>query len=117
MRNLKTGWLTEGIIGAVAAVLVIMIYARFHRDIRAVRGRVHNLGSQVIETGCGPIEYATFGEGDPVLVVHGIFGGFDQGLVIARGNVGERFRSIVPSRFEYLGTPLPDDASPALSVT
>jgi pimeloyl-ACP methyl ester carboxylesterase len=48
-----------------------------------------------------------------VLVVHGIFGGFDQGLVIARGNVGEGFRSIVPSRFGYLRTPLPDDASPA----
>jgi pimeloyl-ACP methyl ester carboxylesterase len=45
-------------------------------------------------------------------MLHGIFGGFDQGLVIARGNVGDRFRSIVPSRFGYLGTPLPDDASP-----
>jgi pimeloyl-ACP methyl ester carboxylesterase len=33
--------------------------------------------------------------------------------VIARGNVGTGFRSIVPSRFGYLGTPLPDDASPA----
>ena len=113
MRNLKAGWLTAGAIGAVALVLVIIIYARFRRDIRAARERVQNLGSQVIETDCGPIEYATFGEGDPVLVVHGIFGGFDQGLVIARGNVGQEFCSIVPSRFGYLGTPLLDDASPA----
>jgi pimeloyl-ACP methyl ester carboxylesterase len=45
--------------------------------------------------------------------VHGIFGGFDQGLVIARGNVGNEFQSIIPSRFGYLGTPLPDDATPA----
>ena len=75
--------------------------------------RVQDLGSQVIETDCGPIEYATFGEGTPVLVVHGIFGGFDQGLVIARGNVGQTFRSVVPSRFGYLRTALPDDASPA----
>jgi pimeloyl-ACP methyl ester carboxylesterase len=45
--------------------------------------------------------------------VHGIFGGFDQGLVIARGNVGEDFRSIFPSRFGYPRTPLPEDASPA----
>jgi pimeloyl-ACP methyl ester carboxylesterase len=90
-----------------------MIYARFRRDIRAARERVQNLSSQIIETECGPAEYATLGEGDPVLVVHGIFGGFDQGLVIARGNVGEGFRSIVPSRFGYLRTPLPADASPA----
>jgi pimeloyl-ACP methyl ester carboxylesterase len=32
--------------------------------------------------------------------------------VIARGNVDERFRSIAPSRYGYLGTPLPVDASP-----
>lgn len=80
---------------------------------RAARERLRGEDSQVIETDCGPIEYATFGEGDPVLVVHGIFGGFDQGLVIAQGNVGEGFHSIVPSRFGYLGTPLPGDATPA----
>ena len=33
--------------------------------------------------------------------------------MIARGNVGGGFRSIVPSRFGYLHTPLPADASPA----
>ena len=113
MGDLKIGWLATGALAVAVAVLAVLVYARFRRDIRAARERVQNLGSQVIETDCGPIEYATFGGGDPVLVVHGIFGGFDQGLVIARGNVGEEFRSIVPSRFGYLRTPLPDDASPA----
>jgi hypothetical protein len=32
---------------------------------------------------CGPIEYATAGEGIPVLEVHGSFGLFDQGLLVA----------------------------------
>ena len=104
---MKTGWLTESIIGAVAAVLVIMIYARFRRDMRAARKRLRGDGSQVIETGCGPIEYATDGEGDPVLVVHGVFGGFDQGLVIARGNIGDRFHSIVSSRYGTRSTTNP----------
>jgi pimeloyl-ACP methyl ester carboxylesterase len=113
MRNLKIGWLTAGVLGAAVVVLVLLVYARFRRDIRAARERVQNLGSQVIETACGPIECATFGEGYPVLVIHGIFGGFDQGLVTARGQLGEGFRSIVPSRFGYLRTPLPDEASPA----
>jgi len=31
---------------------------------------------------------------------------------VARGNVGEGFRSIIPSRFGYLRTPLPEHASP-----
>ena len=94
-------------------VVAVVVYARYRRDIRSAREHLQSGGSQVIETGCGPVEYATFGEGHPVLVVHGIFGGYDQGLVIARGNVGERFRSIAPSRFGYLRSPLPEDASPA----
>ena len=113
MSNLKTGWLTAGVLSVAVVVLVVLIYARYRRDIRAARERVQNLGSQVVETDCGPIEYATFGEGRPVLVIHGIFGGFDQGLVTARGQLGEGFRAIVPSRFGYLRTPLPGDASPA----
>jgi pimeloyl-ACP methyl ester carboxylesterase len=113
MGNLKMGLLAAGALAVAVVIVAALVYARFRRDIRAARERVQNLGSQVTETECGPVEYATLGEGTPVLVVHGILGGFDQGLVIARGNVGEEFRSIVPSRFGYLGTPLPDDASPA----
>lgn len=113
MRNLEIGWLIAGILGAAVVVLLVLIYTRFQRDIRAARERVQNLSSQVIETECGPIEYTTFGEGYPVQVIHGIFGGFDQGLVLARGQLGEGYRAIVPSRFGYLDTPLPKDASPA----
>ena len=113
MEKIKIGWLIAGVLGIVLVILAVFIYARYRRDIRAARKRVQNLGSQVVETACGPIEYATFGEGHPALVIHGIFGGFDQGLVTARGQLGEGFRAIVPSRFGYLRTPLPDDASPA----
>lgn len=112
MRNLKISWLTAGVLAAAIVVLVVLIYARFRRDIRVARERVQSGGSQVINTDCGLIEYAAFGDGYPVLVVHGIFGGFDQGLVTARGQLDEGFRSIVPSRFGYLRTPLPDEASP-----
>jgi 2-hydroxy-6-oxonona-2,4-dienedioate hydrolase len=113
MGNLKTGWLATGALAIVVVIVAVLVYTRFRRDIRAAQERLQSGGSQVIETDSGPIEYATFGEGYPVLVVHGIFGGFDQGLVIARGNVGQGFRSIVPSRFGSLRTSLPDDASPA----
>jgi len=112
MEKIKIGWLIADVLGATLVIFAVFIYARYRRDIRAAQERVQNLGSRVIETACGPIEYATFGEGHPVLVIHGIFGGFDQGLVTARGQLGEGFRSIVPSRFGYLRTPLPDEASP-----
>lgn len=113
MRNLKIAWLVAGALIVAVAIVALFVYVHYRREIRAAQEHLKNGGSQVIDTDCGPIEYAAFGEGYPVLVVHGIFGGFDQGLVIARGNVGEGFQSIAPSRFGYLRTPLPEDASPA----
>jgi 2-hydroxy-6-oxonona-2,4-dienedioate hydrolase len=70
-------------------------------------------GSQIAETRCGPIEYAATGEGLPVLVVHGAGGGFDQGLELAAAFARDGFRIIAVSRFGYLRTPLPADASAA----
>jgi pimeloyl-ACP methyl ester carboxylesterase len=69
-------------------------------------------GSEVADTPCGPIEYAERGDGPPVLVVHGAGGGFDQGLIIGAPLVKAGYRVIAVSRFGYLRTPLPQDASP-----
>jgi pimeloyl-ACP methyl ester carboxylesterase len=48
-----------------------------------------------------------------VLVVHGVTGGCDHGPGIVRSYLGEGFRSLSVSRFGYLRSPLPTDASPA----
>lgn len=58
------------------------------------------------------IEFAETGEGPPVLLIHGAGGGFDQGLSLARAFLPGHTRVITPSRFGYLGTPMPADASP-----
>lgn len=84
----------------------------YQRDIQQARHRVSS-GSQIAETACGPIEYAVTGDGPPVLVVHGAGGGFDQGLDFGASLVERGFRVIAMSRFGYLRTPLPADASPA----
>src|SRR5262249_8924161 len=70
-----------------------------------------SIGSQIVQTPCGPIEYALAGDGPPVLVVHGAGGGYDQGLEIGEPLVNSGFRVIAMSRFGYLRTPLPGDAS------
>jgi pimeloyl-ACP methyl ester carboxylesterase len=104
--------------GAAAVVLLgasvvagVPLYRRYQADVARAHQRLAAMRSQIAQTACGPIEYATFGEGTPVLEVHGIFGGFDQGLMNARPVVGEGFRVIAPSRFGYLRTPMPADAS------
>jgi len=90
--------------------LALSTYWDYRQDLRAARKRVQT-GAQVAETPAGPIEYATGGDGAPVLVVHGAGGGFDQGAALARWLLGDEYRWVAPSRFGYLGTPLPDDAS------
>lgn len=55
----------------------------------------------------GQIEYVSWGEGPPVLVVHGAGGGFDQGRLLARAIGGDGFRWIAVSRFGYLGSAMP----------
>ena len=73
-------WTFLGIILLVFLVASIaLILISYQRDIRAAHARIANLGSQLIDTPYGPIEYVRIGEDYPVLVVHGALGGFDQG--------------------------------------
>lgn len=108
----KRSWTALAIAAALpAAAGGALVYFRYHRDLSAARARVSS-GSKLINTACGPIEYADVGTGAPVLVIHGAGGGFDQGLEFARPLVEHGLRVIAPSRFGYLRTPLPKDASP-----
>ena len=59
------------------------------------------------------IEYATVGEGNPVLVIHGTAGGFDQGLDMARALAQHGYELIAPSRFGYLASQPRTDISVA----
>jgi len=69
--------------------------------------------SSVIETRAGSLEYAVAGRGPPLLMIHGAGGGFDQGLLFAHGLREAGFQIVAPSRFGYLRSAFPDDASPA----
>jgi pimeloyl-ACP methyl ester carboxylesterase len=66
----------------------------------------------MVETACGPIQYTEFGEGTPMLIVHGSGGGYDQGEYFAR-LIGGNYRWVAPSRFGFLGSPVPDGADSA----
>ncbi len=87
------------------------VTARYLRDLRAARQRLDSMGSQVIETACGPVECAIVGEGFPVLIVHGALGGFDQGLFLARSGDFRNNQIICVSRFGFLRSPVPPGAT------
>lgn len=96
---------------AVASLLAGTMYRRFRRELSDSRARVGQ-GSMLAATARGPIEYAQQGQGESILVVHGAGGGFDQGLLFGRGLAERGFTLTTMSRFGYLRTPLPEDASP-----
>lgn len=101
-------------IGVVVALIVEAawaIRARFGRDIALAAARAAE-GSVVLDTACGPIEVQQAGEGTPLLVIHGSGGGHDQGMAWARPLGQHGVRVIAMSRFGYLRTPRPADASP-----
>jgi pimeloyl-ACP methyl ester carboxylesterase len=97
------------LIGIVLVSLTVVL-VRYFKEINAARERLKKLGSQVVETDCGPIEYAKIGDGYPVLVVHGAMGGFDQGLWLAKSFNITNHQVISVSRFGYLRSPIPDNA-------
>ncbi len=99
------------ILFSILVIGIVAVASRSAREIKTACERVDNLGSQVIETTCGPIEYARVGEGYPVLVVHGAMGGFDQGLWLAHGFEITNYQVISVSRFGYLRSPLPAGAN------
>jgi pimeloyl-ACP methyl ester carboxylesterase len=105
-----TAFLIAASIAAIAAGA--LIFRSYKNDVRRARDAVSR-GSQIANTPAGPIEYAETGSGIPLLSVHGAGGGYDQGLANVAGLIGDGFRVMAPSRFGYLRTPIPADASPA----
>jgi 2-hydroxy-6-oxonona-2,4-dienedioate hydrolase len=94
------------------ALLVVGLHYHWYRvEMQAIRLELV-AGAHVQETSCGGIEYASHGDGPPVVLINATGGGYDQSLLMGRLFVGEGFRWIAPSRFGYLRTPRPLDASP-----
>ncbi len=99
-------------IGALGlAAIVSWITWSLEQDITQASARARS-GSTLVDTPCGPIEYQAAGQGTPLLVVHGSGGGHDQGMAYARALTRHGIRVIAMSRFGYLRTPRPADASP-----
>jgi pimeloyl-ACP methyl ester carboxylesterase len=93
--------------GAMVALTAAVAYAI---DINRAYQRIRAHG-EVITSPFGDIEFSQGGAGPDVLVVHGSAGGYDQGELIARTVLGDGFHWIAPSRFGYLRSGVPPNAS------
>jgi pimeloyl-ACP methyl ester carboxylesterase len=86
----------------------------YRRECRVARERLAARERRILEhPRWGFIEYATWGEGPAVLLSHPLFAGFDAGAGLAETYVGAGYRFVAPSRFGYLGSSLPQAATPS----
>lgn len=104
------------LVAGVAFAAVVALALSFVADDRRDHARVAAAKSALVASPFGSIEFARGGaaaaSGAPVvLVVHGSGGGHDQGQLIARAVLDDRFEWIAPSRFGYLRSALPDGAT------
>jgi 2-hydroxy-6-oxonona-2,4-dienedioate hydrolase len=106
--------LTLGAMVLLVAIPGGLIYRRYQHNMSLAYQRISS-GGKTIETDCEPIQYTEFGEGPPMLIVHGAGGGYDQGEYFAK-IIGGHYRWIAPSRFGFLGTPVPDGASSSMQA-
>lgn len=104
----KYFWIITAIISMVTISVITYGYRRWERTTeQQILQR-----SQVVQTRSGAIEYAKLGNGPAVLVLHGLKGGYDQGIVTARLLRGSGFEFFSVSRPGYLRTPLDTGQTP-----
>lgn len=107
---MRKALLTLAFLAIIAAFLALAAYGAFQRDMVRLRAELE-AGSTLIDTRHGFMEVAIRGEGSPVLLLHGAGGGYDQAVLLAQmfGPPGHQW--IAVSRFGYLRSALPPDAS------
>lgn len=101
-----------GVAVAVLAAPVVWLGRRYRRDLAAAQARLDAFARDRVPTRFGAVEYAVRGDGHPILVSHGIFHGCDGGQMSVRDLLHGRL-VITPSRFGYLGSSMPELATPA----
>ena len=94
----------------IIIILTVLVWVKYQREIQVAYERVEGK-SKIVSTSYGDVEYTEGGVGPNVLVIHGGGGGYDQGEIIARTVLSDEFRWIAPSRFGYLRSSLPKEAT------
>lgn len=104
------------ILGFVLFALLLVAFAFFNSNLNAARSRLAGIPTEVYTSAYGDIEYRLIGEGPVVLVSHGVTGGIDQGMFLTDNLFGDRNRFLYVSRFGYVKSSLPEDASARLQA-
>ena len=98
---------------AIVAAFCAVTAFQYHCDMKAAYARMNAYNLKTINTEFGTMSYVDEGAGEPILISHGIFGGYDQGFASLNQLVGSDYRKISISRFGYPGSDLPESPTPS----
>lgn len=107
------------IVGGVLLFLIAYLIVQGIRCSIAVKEskeRIADYRAKTVQLSYGNISYVDTGEGETILSVHGIFGGYDQAYDTCK-DFSSDYRIIAPSRFGYLGSDILGDGTPAEQAT
>lgn len=103
------------IVGDVLLLLAMYLIVQEIRCSIAVKESKERLaayGAETVHLSYGNMSYVDTGEGETILSVHGIFGGYDQAYDTCK-DFSFDYRIIAPSRFGYLGSDILGKGTPA----
>jgi pimeloyl-ACP methyl ester carboxylesterase len=103
------------VIGGVLLFLAVYLVVQGIRcriAVKESRERLAAYGAETVQLSYGKMSYVDTGEGETILSVHGIFGGYDQAYDTCK-DFSSDYRIIAPSRFGYLGSDVLGDGTPA----
>ncbi len=103
-------WRPLIVVGGLAAAGYLALRYR-HEKQRALQ--TLQAGSQLAQLASGTLEYATQGQGPPVLIMHGGGGGYEQGLWLGQILALDDYQIIAPSRPGHRRTPTATGRTPA----
>lgn len=107
-----------GLVGLALLVVAVLLVAylgvraaRLRLALRAAEGRLRTYGAKVADLSYGRMTYVDVGQGETILSMHGLYGGYDQAYDNVR-DFASRHRIVAPSRFGYLGSSIKGNGTP-----
>ena len=108
--------------GLLSAMLIAIALYFLVQGLRSIQGlhkaqdRLDAYGAKSAQLSYGAMTYIDEGEGEVILSVHGIFGGYDQAYDSVK-NRKDKNRLLAPSRFGYLGSDVRGEGTPKEQAT
>jgi len=105
---------TKIVLLTLVVIASTVIYIDFKSDIKDAHARIDSIQTKVYESKYGSIEYRLEGSGPTVIVLHGVTGGIDQGILLSKqfGFFNKGYRLLYISRFGYLKSEISMNTSP-----